>query len=79
LTFFDIEPIGEVPPHTHGAQWGVVLEGEMKLTIGDNTRTCRKGDWYYIPEGVAHGATFATRVQVIDFFADVDRYKPKTT
>jgi len=29
----DIDPIGEVPPHSHGAQWGVVVEGEMELTI----------------------------------------------
>ena len=75
--FFDIQPIGEVPMHSHGAQWGVVLEGEMDLTIGDETKTRRKGDWYYIPAGVAHGATFRTRVQVIDIFADADRYKAK--
>ncbi len=75
--FFDIEPVGEVPPHSHCAQWGVVLEGEMSLTIGDETRIYRKGDWYYIPEGVVHGATFLSRVNVIDVFDAPDRWKAK--
>ena len=35
--FFEIEPIGEVAEHKHGAQWGVVFEGEMELTIGGSS------------------------------------------
>lgn len=75
--FFDLKPIGEIPPHSHCAQWGIVLEGRMSLTIGDETKIYTKGDWYYIPEGVVHSATFLTRVQVIDVFDDGERYKPK--
>ena len=37
IVFFEIEPIGEVSAHRHGAQWGVVFEGEMELTIDDET------------------------------------------
>lgn len=77
VVFFDIEPVGEVPPHKHCAQWGIVVEGEMSLTIGGETRECRKGDWYYIPEGVVHSATFRTRVNVIDIFDAPDRYQVK--
>jgi quercetin dioxygenase-like cupin family protein len=77
LVFMDIEPIGDVPPHSHCAQWGLMVEGEMELTIGDETKTYRKGDWYYIPAGVTHGATFKRRVQVIDMFDAPDRYKAK--
>jgi len=77
LVFFDIEPIGEVSPHSHGDQWGVLLEGEMDLTIGDKSHHVRKGDWYFIPAGLVHSARFRTRVQVIDWFADVDRYSAK--
>lgn len=75
--FFDIEPVGDVPPHAHCAQWGLMIEGEMKLTIGNETKVYRKGDWYYIPEGTTHGATFNTRVQLIDVFDAPDRYKAK--
>lgn len=78
VAFFDIAPIGVVPPHSHGAQWGVVLDGEMELTIGGETRTYRRGDHYYIPAGTVHSATFKTRVFVLDFFAERDRYQPRT-
>lgn len=76
--FFDILPVGEVPPHSHCAQWGIVLEGEMTLTIGDDKGTFHKGNWYYIPEGVVHSAVFSSRVQVIDVFDSPDRYREKT-
>ena len=77
VVFFDIEPIGEVPPHSHGEQWGVVIEGEMDLTIDGETRTYRKGDNYHIPPGIVHSAKFRTPVRVIDVFADRDRYTAK--
>ncbi len=78
VVFFEIEPIGSIPLHTHGAQWGIVVEGEMDLTIGDETRTFGPGDSYYIPAGVEHGATFKTHVKAIDVFEEPDRYAART-
>jgi len=75
--FFDLQPIGEVPPHSHCNQWGLVLGGRMSLTIGDETEIYEKGDWYFIPEGVVHSAKFLTRVYVIDVFDDPGRYRPR--
>lgn len=77
VAFFDIEPVGEVPAHSHGAQWGIVVDGEMELTIGDNTNVYKNGDWYYIPEGVVHSANFPTRVCVIDVFDEPGRWKAR--
>jgi quercetin dioxygenase-like cupin family protein len=77
LVFMDIAPIGEVAPHSHGAQWGIVVDGEMELTIGGKRHVFRKGDSYFIPKGTVHSARFTTRTFVIDFFADRNRYKPK--
>ena len=77
LVFMEIDAIGEVPPHSHGAQWGVVLKGEMILTIGGVTKSYTKSDSYYIPAGVVHSANFKTKVFVLDFFADKDRYAVK--
>ena len=77
IVFFDIQPIGEVPPHSHKGQWGIVLEGEMDLTIGGETNTYTKGDYYYIPDGVVHSAVFKKRTRVIDFFDETERWKPK--
>ncbi len=77
VVFMDIAPVGEVAPHAHGAQWGIVVDGEMELTIGGKTRTYRKGDTYYIPKGALHSARFRTRTFVIDFFPDPNRYRVK--
>ncbi len=77
VVFFDIQPVGQVPPHSHCTQWGIMLEGEMSLTIGAETKKYKKGDWYYIPEGVEHSALFHSRVNVIDIFDAPDRYKTK--
>lgn len=78
MVFFDIASTAKVPPHSHCGQWGLVVEGEMELTIGEETKVYRKGDRYYIPEGVTHGATFLTRAFVIDVFDDPGRYKIKS-
>lgn len=77
VVFMEIEPIGKVAEHSHGAQWGIVVDGEMKLTIGGQTLTYRKGDHYFIPEGVLHSAEFSVKTLVIDCFADKERYRVK--
>ena len=65
-----------IPDHHHGAQWGIVVEGEIDLTIGGVTRTYRKGDTYEIGEAVTHSARCARGALAIDFFADPARYRP---
>ncbi len=77
IVFFDIEPVGKVPEHAHKAQWGIVIDGEMELTIGGITKTYKKGDSYFIPDSVLHSAIFKTRTRALDFFADKNRYIPK--
>lgn len=77
VVFFDIEPIGRIPEHSHGEQWGVVIEGEMELVVNGVKKRYRKGDCYHIPAGALHSATVRTKFKAIDFFADVNRYKPK--
>ena len=77
VVFFDIDPIGSIPLHTHGAQGGIVVQGEMELTIGGETRTYRAGDSYYVPAGVEHGATFTTPFKAIDVFEEPDRYRAR--
>lgn len=66
-----------VPEHTHGRQWGIVVEGELDLTIGEKRATYRRGDEYSIPAGVPHGGRLKPGTRVIDFFDDPDRYRPK--
>jgi quercetin dioxygenase-like cupin family protein len=77
VVFFDIQPVGVIPEHSHGAQWGIIVEGEVELTIGGMTRTYKKGDAYYIPAGVSHSARCSVPFKALDVFDDVDRYSPK--
>jgi quercetin dioxygenase-like cupin family protein len=77
LVFMDIAPIGAVPEHSHRAQFGVVLAGEMTLTIGGESKRLGKGDTYFIPDGVPHSAVFHSQVKVIDMFDEVARYGEK--
>jgi len=77
IVFMSIDPIGEVSEHSHSEQFGVVLEGEMTLTIGGKSKRYGKGDSYYIPEGVPHSAVFHSAVKVIDMFNERERYKAR--
>ena len=77
VVFLDIEPIGEVSEHTHGAQFGIVLDGEMSLTVGGEMKRYKKGDTYFIPAGVPHSAVFDTRFRAVDVFAEQERYRIK--
>jgi len=75
IVFFEIEPIGSIPPHSHKAQFGIVFEGEMMLTMGEETKLYKKGGTYYIPEGVVHRAEFSTFFRAMDFFSENNRYE----
>ena len=66
-----------VPEHAHGDQWGIVIEGEMDLTIAGKTETYRRGDSYFIPSGTSHGAILRSGFRALDMFADRDRYRIK--
>jgi quercetin dioxygenase-like cupin family protein len=77
-TFFEAQVDSEVPEHSHAAQWGVVVDGEIRLTIAGRTRRYRRGDEYFIPPGVPHSASIKAGVRVIDFFDDPNRYRPRT-
>ncbi len=78
VAFFEIEPIGSLPEHAHEEQWGIVVEGEMDLTVGGETRRCRAGDSYHIPAGTPHAATFLSRFRAIDVFGSPQRYRTRT-
>jgi len=80
LIFFEFEADAKVPDHSHNyAQWGMVIDGKMELTVNETPRICEKGDEYVIPAGAKHFARFFRRTRVMDFFSEKNRYKPKAT
>jgi len=52
LVFFEFEADVKVPEHRHGyPQWGIVIDGEMELTIDGKPLMCEKDSEYLIPAG----------------------------
>jgi len=73
-----MQPTAIVPEHSHSyPQWGMVIEGGMKLTINSKTKLRKKGDEYLIPAHAKHSATFQTQTRVMDLFSEKTRYKTK--
>jgi quercetin dioxygenase-like cupin family protein len=65
-----IEPHREMPRHQHPhEQLGVMLDGALELTLGDETRLIRAGDAYTIPPNLPHHArTLDEGCVVLDIF-----------
>lgn len=79
VVFMSFKNDVEVPEHAHEAQWGVVLEGEIQLTINRKKQIYKKGDMYFIPKNVRHNAKIRAGYKDITLFNQRDRYKAKDT
>ncbi len=75
--FMSFENDVEVPEHSHEAQWGVVLDGEIELTIDGKKHIFTKGDTYFIPKDVKHSARIRKGYKDLTLFNQKDRYKIK--
>jgi len=67
----------DLAEHAHAAQWGIVLEGRIDLTIGGQPNTFRHGDRYFIPAGVLHSGKIYAGYADITYFDQPDRYRVK--
>lgn len=77
ILFMEFQNDVEVPEHSHEAQWGVVLEGQIELTVEGEKRTLGKGDTYFIPKGVKHSAKIKKGYKDLTLFNQRDRYAAK--
>jgi len=77
IVFMSFEKDAEIPGHSHRAQWGVVLDGEIELTTAGRKQIFNKGDTYFIPEGARHSAKIKAGYKDLTFFDQKDRYKAK--
>lgn len=60
--------IGTMHSHPH-SQVTYVESGVFEMTIGDETKTIRKGDGYYVPPHVIHGVTCTEAGMLVDAFS----------
>lgn len=71
LAVVELDPGAIVPEHRHdNEQLGLVLEGTVTFTLGDETKELGPGGIWRIPGGVAHSlVTGQDGAVVIDIFA----------
>jgi quercetin dioxygenase-like cupin family protein len=77
IIFMEFEKDVNLSEHSHAAQIGIVLEGQIDLTIEGKKKTYTKGDRYFIPEGVLHSGKIYAGYADITFFDEPDRYSMK--
>ncbi len=77
ILFMQFDQDVDLPAHKHAAQWGIVLEGSIDLTIDGKQVRYLKGDRYFIPSGTLHSARIFAGYADITYFAQVDRYQIK--
>jgi len=77
LLFMEFENDVVVPEHSHESQWGVVLSGEIELTVEGRKNIFKKGDTYFIAAGAKHSAKIKSGYKDITLFNQKDRYQEK--
>ena len=73
LSYLEMDEGAEIPLHHHPhEQGGMLIKGNMQLTIGDETRICHAGDMFLIPPNVPHRAVAVDGPAVVmDVFSPV--------
>lgn len=57
LSYLEMDEGAEIPTHDHPhEQAGILLQGKLELTIGEETRTVEPGSLFIIPPNVSHRA-----------------------
>lgn len=75
ILFMSFEEDVALIEHSHKSQYGIVLDGKIELTIDGFQAVYKKGDCYYIPDGVKHSGFIYKGYKDITFFAQSNRYK----
>ncbi|MFO0811321.1 MAG: cupin domain-containing protein [Gemmataceae bacterium] len=73
LSYVEFEEGGVVAVHHHPhEQAGMLLQGRLELTIGDETRVIEPGAMYIVPPNVPHRATaVGGPAVVLDIFSPI--------
>ncbi len=69
LSFVNCKKGAVLPLHHHPEVQALnLLEGEMEVTVGDFTKTCKAGDVIIIPSNTPHTVTPRTDCLALDVF-----------
>jgi quercetin dioxygenase-like cupin family protein len=73
------EPNSEFSVQSHQHEhMGLILVGELEVTIGDKTKRLTKGDVYLVPSNIPHvGRTHEDKVIILDAFSAIQEDNKK--
>ena len=72
ISYWKIKKGSVLPEHSHPhEQTTNVIEGQLKLTVGEVTRVVEPGTIVAIPADIAHSGVAVTDCTVIDVFSPV--------
>ncbi len=74
VVFFVFDEGVSFPDHSHCDQRGLVIDGEMTIEIKGETNLYNAGDYYEVPNGVVHRASFSRQTILIDMSDAPNRY-----
>jgi len=58
-----------IEPHKHETEnFGVIIKGELVLTMEGETKKYSTGDWYHVPANMEHSAQFDVDTSEIEFW-----------
>jgi quercetin dioxygenase-like cupin family protein len=68
MAFMEIAPNKEGTAHDHPFdQCGIVIEGEIEMSVGEEKKLLRPMETYFIPAGVKHNwKTSASSARILD-------------
>ncbi len=71
MAFMEISPYTEGTAHDHPFdQCGIVVEGEIEMSVGDDKKLLRPMETYFIPAGVSHHwKTSGLQAKILDIIA----------
>ncbi|GGN63050.1 MULTISPECIES: cupin domain-containing protein [Novosphingobium] len=77
LVFSDFTGDFNAPDHVHGHHLGIVLEGEVEMTIEGETRIYGPGEYYIVAPGAVHSAKIEKGTKSIDIWFEPDHIRLK--
>lgn len=72
--FYEIPEGSAAGEHVNCDEWGLVLSGEVSVTMNGETITYGAGESFFIPDGVPHSVVNHPGVAGITVFDDPERF-----
>jgi len=77
VIFYELPEGSTAAEHVNCDEWGLVIEGQVSVTMNSETTTYGTGETFFIPDGVPHSLVNHPGVVGITVFDDPARFPAK--